>query len=78
MQHKPKDTTPEKFKESWENLGAALQPLADVLLGMRDALNTVKADDFDCPNHYTKLVSEQMQRQLIDKILDLFPKSVDK
>lgn len=78
MKHKPKDTTPEKWLEHWENAAYTLEPLAKVLIEMKKELGKVKRDDFDTPNHYAKLVSELAQLETIDRILGLLPDSVEK
>ena len=77
--HKPKDiATIEEWATYWNNQSYTLQPLANVLKEMKSGLGFIKPDDFDTPNHYAKLVAEQCQRQLIDKILDMFPETIDK
>jgi len=76
--HCPKDMDQSKWETQWEAAGDLLQPLADTLKDLKAGLGQVKADDYDCPNHYTKLVAEQVQRQTIDKILAMFPKAVER
>jgi hypothetical protein len=78
MRFKPKDTTPEEWEKHWNNQTYTLQPLADVLKNIKESLGNIKADDFNTPNHYEKLVYELAQKQMIDKILSLLPDSLDK
>ena len=76
--HRPKNLSQEKWEEQWEAAGATLQPFADALKDVKRGLGKVKADDFDSPNHYAKLVSELAKAQLIDQLLAMLPSSVDK
>jgi hypothetical protein len=78
MKNRPKDMEPEKWKELWKNSHPQLQPLADTLKAMRDKEPSVRPDDFDCPNHYAKLVAEQVRKQTIQDVLDLLPDTVEK
>lgn len=78
VKHRPEDLSPEDWKKHWDNARYTLEPLAKVLMDMRKELNKIKAEDFDCPNHYAKLASQQMQIALINKILDMLPDSVEK
>lgn len=74
--HRPKDTSPEKWKEHWDNAGYTLEPLAALLRERLAELKRVKADDFDCPNHYAKLVYQGGKAEEIEFVLSLLPKSV--
>lgn len=76
--HCPKDADLDEWVKRWEAAASLLQPLANTLKDLKAGLGQVKADDFDCPNHYTKLVAEQVQRQMIDKILAMFPSTVER
>lgn len=78
MKHRPKDTTKDKWTEQWENLGPSLQPLYDALCEMKQGLETIKPTDFQDANHYAKLVSVLTEKQTIERIIDLLPKSVKK
>lgn len=78
MKHRPKDMTPEKWKELWQNCHPQLQPLAEVLKSWRDQEPSIRPSDFDCPNHYAKLVAEEVRKQTIRDILALLPDSVEK
>lgn len=75
IQNRPKDLTEEQFKKMWENSGYTLEAFYKTLLSFRPK-ETIKASDFDCPNHYAKLVAEAAARDMIDKIIDLLPKSL--
>lgn len=78
MKYKPKDKTKEEFTKAWEAAGSVLQPLADVLIEMRDQKGVIRHDDWETPNHYAKLVAELAEKQMVEFILDLLPDSVDK
>lgn len=78
MKHRPKDLTPEEWRKLWDNSSYTLQALANVLIEMDKQLGRIKAEDFKTANHYAQLVSELSQKELIKKILDMLPASVDK
>lgn len=78
VKHRPSEVDIDDWKKHWENAAYTLEPLAKALIEMRNELNKIKADDFDCPNHYAKLASQQMQIALINKILEMLPASVEK
>lgn len=81
--HRPKDgegkqIAKEEWEKQWTNSHTLLQPLANVLKEMRDHPSSLRADDFDCPNHYAKLVAELVRKKVLEDILALLPDSVDK
>jgi len=78
MKHRPKDMEPKKWEELWNNSHPQLQPLADVLKGWLAQEPSIRPSDFDCPNHYAKLVAEEVRKQTIKDILALLPDSVVK
>jgi hypothetical protein len=42
---------------------------------MSSDINSIKKDDFDCPNHYAKLSYQMGQTKMIDFVLSLLPDS---
>ncbi len=78
MKHRPKDTTPEKWKAEWESAVHLLRPLAALLQERKAGLARVNADDFDTPNHYGKLVWQGARITEIDYLLSLLPEGLDK
>lgn len=76
--HRPKGMEKDKFEEMWKNSHPQLQPLADVLKELRDREPSIRPDEFDCPNHYAKLVAELVKKRTLQDILDLLPDSVSK
>jgi hypothetical protein len=83
MKHRPqgddsKPMDPEKWRELWKNSHPQLQPLADVLKEWLAAEMPIRPSDFDCPNHYAKLVAQEARKQAFLDILDLLPDSVEK
>jgi hypothetical protein len=77
--HKPVDVeSQEQWEKDWERSSWVLQPFANALKDMLKGLETIKPDDFDCHNHYARLVAQQMKKQTIDQILAMFPSTVDK
>lgn len=78
MKYKPKDTTDEEWQEAWERSAWVLQPLADVLKDMAKGLDVIKADDFAVPNHYARIVAQQMKKQTLEQVLSLLPSTVEK
>jgi hypothetical protein len=74
MKHRPKDMPKEKWEQTWASMGGSLEPLADTLREMAEGLGDVHPTDFDCPNHYAKLVYEQTRKQVLLDILEMLPK----
>ena len=74
LKHKPKDQEEAKFKESWERSGYFLSALYKAINELAPE-PVVKGEDFDTPNHYSKLVWQLGQRDLAKKILALFPEN---
>jgi hypothetical protein len=77
-QHRPKDSTPEEWEKLWNNAHYVLQPLADIIKKQIKELDGVKADDFNCPNHYAKLAFQAGAKERLKYILSLLPDSVEK
>lgn len=75
LKNRPSDMTEEEFKKMWENSGHTLEALYKTLDDFMPK-DKISAKDFDCPNHYAKLVADQVQRDTIEKIKALFPKSL--
>ncbi len=73
--HRHKDQSKEKFEEFWENSSYTLEPLYKTLLDMMPE-EKIKPTDFSDPNHYAKMVWTQAQRDILQKIIDLMPKSL--
>lgn len=79
MKHRPKGVDKEKWEGQWAAGADFLQPLADVLKEMvKERHGKVRPDDFDCPNHYAKLVAELAEQQILKQILEMLPSGVDK
>lgn len=77
LRHKPKETTEEKFKEEWEHLATALEPLYKSIQELVPS-EKLSLDDMSNPNLYAKMVWIQAQKDFASKILSLFPKGLDK
>ena len=75
IKNKPSDTSTEEYKKLWENAGYTLEPLYKVLVDLKEEVNSITKDDFDCPNHYTKLAYNMGQVKVIDYIISILPKS---
>lgn len=83
MSHRPKGSdgvqiTKEKWQEQWKAAGSLLQPLADTLKLRMKGLGAVGPTDFDCPNHYAKLVFEHALKQAFQEVFDMLPDTCDK
>jgi len=75
LNNKPIDTTNEEFIKLWNNSGYTLQAMYKTLLILKEEINNIKKDDFDCPNHYAKLAFNLGQIKNIDYIISLLPNS---
>lgn len=72
---KPKDSTDAKWAETWDNAGYALEPLYLALEYLKQEIETVNKDDFNCPNHYAKLMWREGQIKAYNTIIGLLPDS---
>lgn len=72
LKHKPTDIEADKFKEMWENSTYTLEPLFKAIQALTPD-SRISKDDFEKPAFVEKMVWAQAQRDLADKILDLFP-----
>lgn len=75
---RPKDISKEDWEKMWNNSHYLLQPFADVMKAMLESRDTVKGDDFDCPNHYAKLAYELGQKEMLKQLLNILPPTVQK
>jgi hypothetical protein len=78
LKNRPKDADPKEFQKVWDNSGYALTALYSTLEEFKTALNTVKADDFDCPNHYAKLAFQAGMAKAYETVMSLLPESAKK
>ena len=76
LNNKPKDISNEEFIKVWNNASYVLESLYKTLKDMEKELDTVKRDDFDCPNHYAKLAYNAGQSRMIDVVTNLLPNAV--
>ena len=75
IKNRPDSTSAEEYKKLWENAGYTLEPLYKVLVNLKEEVNSITKDDFDCPNHYAKLAYNMGQVKVIDYIISMLPKS---
>lgn len=73
--HKPKDISKEEFAVVWSNAGYSLQALHGALVELKEQLSVVKADDFDCPNHYAKLAYQAGMVKAYENVLAMLPET---
>jgi hypothetical protein len=73
LNNKPKDSTNEEFIKAWNNSGYTLETLYKTLLVLKEDINNIKKDDFDCPNHYAKLAFNLGQMKGYDFIISMLP-----
>lgn len=73
--HKPKDISREEFNQLWENAGYTLQPLYKTIQESRSSKESIKENDFDCPNHYAKLAYRAGFIEALDYVCSLLPNS---
>lgn len=75
LNNRPKDSSVEEFTKAWNNSSYTLEALYKTILVLQEELNTIKKDDFDCPNHYAKLAYNAGQLKAYDFITSLLPDS---
>jgi hypothetical protein len=75
IKNKPEDISSTEFRKLWDNAGYTLEPLYKVLLELKDEVNSINKEDFDCPNHYAKLAYNMGQTKVIEQIISMLPKS---
>ncbi len=72
---KPKDVTNEEWQKTWDNSSYALEPLYNTLEYLKQEIANINKDDFDCPNHYAKLMWREGQIKAYNTIIGLLPDS---
>jgi hypothetical protein len=75
LNNRPEDSSVEEFTKAWNNSSYSLEALYKTILVLKEELNTIKKDDFDCPNHYAKLAYNAGQIKAYDFIVSLLPDS---
>lgn len=75
LKHKPLDSSNEEFTKAWNNSGYVLEALHTTLQTLKEELNGIKKDDFDCPNHYAKLAYNMGQIKAYDFIISMLPET---
>lgn len=73
LNNKPKDSSNEEFIKAWNNNSYTLEALYKTLLVLKEDINNIKKDDFDCPNHYAKLAFNLGQVKAYDFIISMLP-----
>lgn len=75
LNNKPKDSSNEEFIKAWNNSSYTLEALYKTLLVLKEDINNIKKDDFDCANHYAKLSFNLGQIKAFDLIISMLPDS---
>jgi hypothetical protein len=78
LNNKPKDSSNEEFIKAWNNSSYTLEALYKTLLVLKEEINSIKKDDFDCPNHYAKLAYNLGQMKAFDLIISMLPDTAKK
>ena len=78
LNNKPKDSSNEEFIKAWNNSSYTLEVLYKTLLVLKEDINSIKKDDFDCPNHYAKLAYNLGQMKAFDLIISMLPDTAKK
>ena len=78
LNNKPKDSSNEEFIKAWNNSSYTLEVLYKTLLVLKEDINNIKKDDFDCPNHYAKLAYNLGQMKAFDLIISMLPDTAKK
>lgn len=73
LNNKPIGSSNEEFIKAWDNSTYVMEALYKTLTALNKDLNSVKKDDFDCPNHYAKLAYQAGQTKMIDFVISLLP-----
>jgi hypothetical protein len=73
LNNKPKDSSNEEFIKAWNNSSYTLEALYKTLLVLKEELNNIRKDDFDCPNHYAKLAFNLGQIKAYEFIISMLP-----
>lgn len=75
LNNKPVDSSNEEFIKAWNNSSYTLEALYKTLLILKEDINNIKKNDFDCPNHYAKLAYNLGQSKAFDLIISMLPDS---
>ena len=78
LNNKPIDSSNEEFIKAWNNSSYTLEALYKTLLVLKEDINNIKKDDFDCPNHYAKLAYNLGQMKAFDLIISMLPDTAKK
>jgi enoyl-[acyl-carrier-protein] reductase (NADH) len=78
LNNKPIDSSNEEFIKAWNNSSYTLEALYKTLLVLKEEINSIKKDDFDCPNHYAKLAYNLGQMKAFDLIISMLPDTAKK
>lgn len=73
MEQRPTDKSKEEWANEWSRQAPTLDILRQALLKLKAGMTTVKASDYDTPNHYVKLAASLEKAQLIDDIIAMLP-----
>jgi hypothetical protein len=73
--HRPVEVEEGKWAETWDRSAWLLRSLAEAMKDIRKGIEVVDPSDFSIPNHYAKLAFHAGQKQMLDQIMSLLPKS---
>ncbi len=76
VKNRPADIDKEKFVAMWNNAGYTLEALQKTIKEWEEAASNISIEDFDCPNHYQKMVFQAGQVKAFQRILALMPESL--
>lgn len=76
VNNRPEGCTKEEFLKMWDNAGYTLEALQKTLEKWKQEASVIKMNDFDCPNHYARLMFEQGQVKAYEAVLALMPESL--
>lgn len=60
----------------WDNAGYTLEALQKTMLKWKTEASSIRTTDFDCPNHYAKLMFDQGKIKAFEEVLALMPESL--
>ena len=75
LKNRPEDASPEEFKKAWDNSGYVFEALWKTITEWMKENETIRKNDFDCPNHYARLAFQAGLNESLERVIGLLPPS---